>query len=188
MAHGLSEKASAQKELLEDVPVVAKALEPHFAISDKSAVFTESWVEGLFSGKYNKEKVEIPIHGKLDAIVDTGSEASVYDYKTKQAMSVNAIKGETKDSDGAYFRQLIFYKILVSSDPRWRSRRISPSLVFVSPDDKGRCPTISLPIENSDIDRVRNEIQQLIDSVWSGKITSTTCDDMECEWCGLRGV
>ncbi|MEK7184637.1 MAG: hypothetical protein AAB683_00680, partial [Patescibacteria group bacterium] len=107
---------------------------------------------------------------------------------TKQAMSVNAIKGETKSSDGGYFRQLIFYKILINSDSRWRNKRVSPSLVFVSPDDKGRCPTITLPIEKTDVENIEKEIQSLTDSVWSGEIVNKKCDDVKCEWCGIAGV
>ena len=125
-------------------------------------------------------------HGKLDAIVESGDEIDVYDYKTRQAMSVNAIKGMTKDGSGDYFRQLVFYKILVGSEPRWRSRKIVPSLVFISPDDKGRCPIISLPINPEDIEAVKKQIQSVIDSVWSGAIASARCDDRDCEWCGLR--
>ncbi len=203
------EKESAKKELLADVPAVAKALESHFNLSrpapdspfdnssissiSNSVVFTESWVESEFIAQgrlaQNGVEIRIPLHGKLDAIVDTGNIVYVFDYKTRQAMSVNAIKGETKsDSSGNYFRQLIFYKMLLSNDPRWRSRQIVPALVFVSPDDKGRCPTVILPIESTDVDRVKKEIQSLIDSVWSGEIARTKCDDMKCEWCGVRGV
>ncbi len=191
------EKESAKKELFEDVDAVSKALESHFSIPKNNIVLTESWIETELGFKTNNEQqspslqvsqVKIPIHGKLDALVDSGSEVSVFDYKVKQGMSVAAIKGETKSSDGNYFRQLIFYKILVGSDQRWRSRRITPSLVFVSPDDKGRCPTITIPIEQVDIDRVKKEINQLVDSVWSGEIAQAKCDDMKCEWCGMRGL
>ena len=63
-----------------------------------------------------------------------------------------------------------------------------PALVFVSPDEKGRCPTVTLPIEQTDIDRVNKEIQSLIDAVWSGEIAHSKCDDMKCEWCGVRGI
>lgn len=190
----ITEKESAKKELLVDVPAVAKALESHFAQPDNAAIFTESWVETEFVGTYSapggsSQTVRIPLHGKLDVIIDTGTTVYVYDYKTRQAMSVNAIKGETKtDSSGNYFRQLIFYKMLLQNDPRWRSRSIAPALVFVSPDEKGRCPTVTLPIEQTDIDRVNKEIQSLIDAVWSGEIAHAKCDDMKCEWCGVRGV
>jgi len=192
-----NEKKSAEKELIEDVPAVAKALEPHFKTPPNTAVFTESWAETEFLGEYMENKngqksqpisVRIPIHGKLDAVLDTGNELFIFDYKTRKAMSENAIKGETKNDDGNYFRQLIFYKILAESEPRWRGRRITPSLVFVSPDDKGRCPTVTLPIETADITRVKSEIQSLIDSVWSGKIALDYCTDPECEWCGMKRV
>lgn len=184
----ISEKQSAKNELIKTIPDVAKALVNHFKVLDNSTMFTEAWVKTEFKGNYENSEIMIPLHGKLDAIVDNGSQVDVYDYKTKQAMSITAIKGETKSSDGNYFRQLIFYKLLVGNDNRWRSRYIVPSLVFVSPDDKGRCPTVSIPIESSDIDRVKKEIQTLIESVWSGKITKAKCDDEKCIWCGLRGI
>ena len=189
----VNEKTSAVKELLDDVPAVAKALEPHFNVAKNNSILTEFFIRNEFeaqtgSGDANTT-VRIPIHGKLDALVDDGQDTFVYDYKTRQAMSINAIKGETKsDSDGNYFRQLIYYKILVGGDARWRSRRITPSLVFVKPDDKGRCPIISVPIETADIDRVNAEIKSLVQSVWSGEIATKRCTDPECEWCGLRDV
>lgn len=179
----ISEKETAKRDLIEAIPDVARCLEPHFALGIGSNVLTEAWVEMDFKGSVN-----IPLHGKLDAIVDNGSEVNVFDYKTRQAMSINAIKGETKSSDGNYFRQLVFYKILVAANPRWRQRRIIPSLVFVSPGDNGSCPTITLPIENTDIEKVKEEIQTLINSIWSGEIIKSKCDDIKCEWCGFRGL
>ncbi|HEY9584091.1 MAG TPA: ATP-dependent DNA helicase [Candidatus Paceibacterota bacterium] len=180
------EKEALKKELLENLPSVAKALTTHFGLEGE--IFTEHWVEGVFEGNYNDKQIHIPIHGKLDAIIDNQSEVSVFDYKTKQAMSVAAIKGETKNTDGGYFRQLIFYKLLLSQNPKWREKRITPSLVFISPDSKGRCPTITLPIQDSDISNLKEGIQSLIDSVWSGQIATGRCDDKNCEWCGLRNL
>ena len=193
----VKEKESAKDELMENMPAVAKALTPHFSLKDeKISIFTETWVETTQRFKIydlgfkNSSEVEIavPLHGKLDAILDDGAEAFVFDYKTKLAMSENAIKGETKNSDGNYFRQLVFYKILVRNDRRWKGKRISPALVFVSPDAKGRCPTISLPISDQDEIEVRNHIQSLVESIWSGKIVLSFCDDPKCEWCGLRRI
>jgi ATP-dependent exoDNAse (exonuclease V) beta subunit len=180
-----NEKEAVKKELFEDAPVVAKALDPHFnplisGHSAKGAVFTERWVKTVFG--------PIPIHGKLDAIVESGDEVLVFDYKTRQAMSVNKIKGETKDSNGDYFRQLVFYKLLLAGEPRWKTRRIEPALVFVKPDDKGRCPTVALPITEEDIETVKKQIQSVIDSVWSSSIATARCADPACEWCGLIDI
>lgn len=184
------EKEAIKKELHTDAPLVTKALEPHFSSQHGSngAVFTELWVKSVFNGSFEGKNISIPIHGKLDAILDTGKEVNVFDYKTRQALSANAIKGETKNSDGGYFRQLIYYRLLLGEDPRFRGRSVLPSLVFVSPDDKGRCPIVTLPITVEDVDRVKKEIQSVIDAVWSGVIATSRCADEKCEWCGLRGL
>jgi DNA helicase-2/ATP-dependent DNA helicase PcrA len=184
-----NEKEAVKKELFEDAPIVAKALEPHFTA--KGPIFTERWVKTTFEGVYKDlggkiQYVNIPIHGKLDAIMESGDEINVFDYKTRQIMSANKIKGETKDSNGDYFRQLVFYKMLLADEPRWRNRKVTPALVFIKPDDKGRCPIISLPIMPEDTEAVKKQIQSLIDSVWSGSVATGKCDDPSCEWCGLR--
>ena len=187
----VSEKESVKAVLAEDAPAVAKALESHFNVGPQAAVYTERWTKTIFeveSSRSDLGKVFIPLHGKLDAIVDTGNELFVFDYKTREGMSVNEIKGETKNSNGDYFRQLVFYRILLADEPRWKGRKISPALAFISPDKKGRCPIVALPISSEDIDKVKQEIQSLIDSVWSGELLSKKCDDPDCEWCGLARV
>lgn len=180
------DKEAIKKELLESSPYVAVALQTHFSANGN--ILTEYSVKTDFESVYDGAPVHIPIHGKLDAIIDEKNEVSVFDYKTKQAMSIAAIKGETKNDDGNYFRQLVFYKLLMNQDSRWREKKITPALVFVSPDDKGRCPIITLAIADFDMERVQTEIRTLIDFVWSGKIGSSHCDDPDCEWCGLRQI
>jgi len=190
-----NEKKAVKKELFEDAPVVAKALEAHFNLpvgghGAKGPIFTERWVKAVFEGVSKdlpgkNQRIAIPIHGKLDAIIESGDEVRVFDYKTRQAMSVNKIKGETKDSNGDYFRQLVFYKLLLTGEPRWKMRRIEPALVFVKPDDKGRCPIITLPITPEDTEAVKKQIQSVIDGVWSGSIATARCANPACEWCGL---
>jgi ATP-dependent exoDNAse (exonuclease V) beta subunit len=99
-------------------------------------ILSETWSESKFFTNFEGQKIEIPIHGKLDAIVDNQEEVYVYDYKTKQAMSENEILGKTKNSNGDYFRQLVFYKKLLSDDSRFRDKNIIPALVFVVPDSR----------------------------------------------------
>jgi DNA helicase-2/ATP-dependent DNA helicase PcrA len=181
-----SEKESVKGDLFDDAPAVSKALEPHFNVGSQAAIFTERWAKTVFEGKNDTEKVLIPLHGKLDAIVDKGNELDVFDYKTREGMSVNEIKGETKNSNGDYFRQLVFYRILLADESRWKGKKITPALVFISPDKKGRCPIVSLPINTEDIEKVKQQIQSVVDSLWSGKLVSSTCGDPDCEWCGLK--
>ncbi|MDD5165683.1 MAG: ATP-dependent DNA helicase [Candidatus Pacebacteria bacterium] len=181
-----NEKNIVTKELFEDAPVVAKALESHFSVN--ASVATERWVKTTFNGEYDTTQITIPIHGKLDAIVEVGNEVNVFDYKTKQSMSEAEIKGETKNSNGDYFRQLTFYKLLLQDDPRWKFKKIIPALVFISPDKKGRCPIVTLPIADADIEKVKKDIHGLLASVWSGDIITAHCGDNACYWCGLKQV
>jgi DNA helicase-2/ATP-dependent DNA helicase PcrA len=173
-----NEKEAVKKELFEDAPAVAKALEPHF--NESGPIYTERWVKANFNS--------IPIHGKLDALVESGPDVNVFDYKTRKSMSDAEIKGETKNSNGDYFRQLTFYKLLLQDDPRWKLKKITPSLVFISPDDKGRCFVKTLPVSDIDIEKVKKEIQSLIDAVWSGQIMKSHCGETDCHWCGLKGI
>ncbi len=169
---------------MKNAPKVAAALFGHF--EQTGAVSTETWMETGFEGNFADTPVHLKLHGKLDALVDTEKSALVFDYKTREAMSVNAIKGETKDSDGNYFRQLTFYKILLEENSRYKEKEILPALVFVKPDEKGRCPIITLPIEKADIEKVKGEVQELIESVWSGRLIADTCDEKDCQWCVMK--
>jgi DNA helicase-2/ATP-dependent DNA helicase PcrA len=181
-----NEKDAIEKELIEASPVVAASLESHFAA--KGPVFTEHWLRTTLDFAYKSESIRLPIHGKLDAIVESGDSVSLFDYKTRQGMSDNEIKGETKNSNGNYFRQLEFYRLLMSDNPRWKNKHMTFSLVFVSPDKKGRCPISTLPISEDDIKKLNGQIQQLIDSVWSGALARSRCADRKCVWCGLKEV
>ncbi len=194
------EKEIVKKELLEKAPIMSKSLVEHFAIADeiqkrpskREQIFAEAWSESDFLGYYKDEKVKIPIHGKLDVIIDTGRDILVFDYKTRGKMSVADIKGETKSSqmraNGGYFRQLIFYKLLLENDSRFKNRNIVPALLFLTPDSRGNCATVSIPIERRDIEAVKASIQSLIESVWSGRIITDTCDDRKCQWCGMKAI
>jgi len=180
------EKEVIIEELGVNAPKVAEALLDHF--TQKGTISSEKWEESNFTGQFAGQTIELRLHGKLDAIVVTPKQVLVYDYKTKESMSEREIKGETKSSDGSYFRQLIFYKILLNENYLYQGKNILPALVFVKPDNKGRCPTVSLSIEKKDLERVKAEIQALINSVWSGQLLFTACDDPKCEFCALRGM
>ncbi len=178
------EKEMALLELTKNAPIVAKALHEHFASVEKA--LSENWYERILEVTYDGAVIPLKLHGRMDAVVEMGNSVFVYDYKTREAMSTTAIRGETKNSDGAYFRQLVFYKILLASHPSYISKSIEPALVFVKPDDKGRCPIISLPIEKADVSVALSEIESLVQAVWSGTLFDSHCDDAECEWCSFK--
>jgi len=178
------EKEQGQAELLKHAPIVATALFEHFQTPGK--ISTETSMEIFFSGQFGSEAVRLHLHGKLDVVIEQEKFVLVFDYKTREGMSVNAIKGETKSSDDKYFRQLVCYKMIIAGNARYTNKSIVPSLVFIKPDSKGRCPIVALPIEKANEDKVKAEIQTLIDSVWSGKFLTDTCQEQDCEWCAFK--
>ncbi len=180
------EKEALITELIEDAPAIAECLETHF--KQEGTQFIESWSEFEFSS--GAEKVRL--HGKLDAVIDTGDHVLVFDYKTRGKMSENAIKGLTKadvhGAKGAYFRQMVFYKLLLENDSRFKGKDIIPSLVFVKPDEKGMCHTVTLSVTDEDVVKVKGEITSLLESVHSGKILEAWCDDAKCESCAFKRI
>lgn len=179
-----NDKTLLKNELAENSKIVASALVSHF--NSTGVISTERWFEIPFDSKYKAKNFVVPLHGKLDAVIDGGDNIAVFDYKTKQGMSISAIKGETKNEDGNYFRQLVFYKILLSGKFEWRNKNINTSLVFISPDQKDRCPIITIPVTEEDVKKVKEEIQSLIDSVWSERIATEYCGDPDCQYCQYR--
>ena len=178
------DKEILKKELKLNAPIVAKSLFSHFGFSGK--IYSECWVEKLFDFLYDKKQITISLHGKLDAILDSGHMLDIFDYKTRGVISLSAIKGETKSSDGSYFRQLIFYHLLSSGDYRFKNKKISTSLIFLTPNTKGKCHITTVSVGYDDIKKVEKEIMSLIDSVWSGKIGNDYCSLRSCKYCGYR--
>jgi len=172
----INEKKRVNKEISEKLDSISKSLVIHF--NQKGKVFAETWSETTLNigGK------KIPIHGKLDAIIDTGKDILVFDYKTREKMSLGEIKGDTKNSNGNYMRQLVFYKLLLENDIRFAHKNIIPSLVFVMPDDRGNCSIVTLPINDIDIRKVKEEIGSLIETIWKGNIFDKRCGEERCEW------
>jgi DNA helicase-2/ATP-dependent DNA helicase PcrA len=167
------EKEMVEKELLEDLPEVVASLKDHFA--QTGDIMTESWFERDLNG--------VSLHGRLDTVIATDNEVLVFDYKTRASMSENEIKGNTKNSNGDYFRQLVYYKILLETNPKFKGKHIIPALVFVRPDAKGRCQMVTFDITEVDKEKVLAEITQLVEAVKSGSMIKNICADSSCEWC-----
>ncbi|MBI2096116.1 MAG: ATP-dependent helicase [Candidatus Taylorbacteria bacterium] len=181
-----AEKERVRRELFADIPKVLSSLKEHFA--EKGQVFTEKRLETAFTHYLKGQPVRVRLHGRLDAVIVRGEEALVFDYKTRSRMSLRQIKGETRNSDGSYFRQLVFYKILLSDSPRYLRFRISPALVFVKPDRSGLAAVVPAGVSEEDLARVKNEINSLIESVWSGAFLADSCGRRDCQWCRLYEV
>lgn len=103
----------------------------------------------------------IPISGILDKVeLINPDERSVrvIDFKTGQARSRRSILGQTKDNDGNYFRQLVFYKLLGDKDARFPYQIIEGSIAFV--DRTSRFPIHTFPLTIKQTSQLEVIIQQ----------------------------
>ena len=146
------EKDSIIEELSKRAGDVAHSLFSH--LNTEGEVSSEVKTENFFSGKFGNKEVLIPLKGRLDAVIVKDKEVLVFDYKTKGRMSENEIKGNTKNSTVDYFRQLVFYKLLLQDNSKYKGKKIIPSLVFLTPDEKGNCAISTFEITDSDIEKV----------------------------------
>jgi DNA helicase-2/ATP-dependent DNA helicase PcrA len=133
------------------------------------------------------EDVGISIGGKIDRIdFVSESKVKVVDYKTGKQRTRNEILGATKNSDGGYFRQLVFYKLLISlnKDKNWEV--VSGELNFVEPNDKDEFRREVFDIEDEKVEELKTTIVTMAEEVRNLSFWDKRCDDSECEYCKLR--
>lgn len=110
----------------------------------------------------------------------------VVDYKTKAPESRNWILGKTKNSNGDYFRQLVFYKLLTDSLPKKKFEMESGVIDFVEPDDKGRFRKERFEISAADVKELKETIARAADEIINLKFWASRCGQKDCEFCELR--
>lgn len=105
----------------------------------------------------------VPLTGKIDKIelrYPDSDEVRLVDYKTGRPKSLNEVKGETKNGDGKYFRQLLFYKLLFELDsglfPKYRPTALA--LEFVEGKD-GKYVSLDVDFTEGDMERLKGEIR-----------------------------
>ncbi len=129
----------------------------------------------------------IPIKGKIDKMEFNGRDVNVVDYKTGNVNSdytQKKLKAPNPDypNGGDYWRQAVFYKILIDNvdDKNWKV--VSSEFDFVEPDKSKGFQKRKIYIEPQHIDTVKQQITE----VWS-KIQArdfyTGCGKEDCTWC-----
>ncbi len=132
---------------------------------------------------------DIPIKGKIDKLEFIGKEVNVVDYKTGDPTSIwtrGKLKrpNEKEPNGGDYWRQAVFYKILVDRYENKQWKAVSTTFDFIEPDKNKQYHTEKIIIEPEDIETVT---QQIIE-VWN-KIQNrdfyTGCGKEDCRWCNF---
>lgn len=132
------------------------------------------------------ELPELILTGNLDRIDigDDGYALRVVDYKTGKPKSRNVIEGNTKDSDGGYKRQLVFYALLLSlhGDERYMTK--TGTLSFVEPE-KGVVREETFTISTEEVEALRQTIITAAKEIIAAEFLTHPCEEDESNYAAL---
>lgn len=127
----------------------------------------------------------VPLKGKLDKLEFDGKLVNVVDYKTGDPERGIKKMNPPNDKDpngGDYWRQAVFYKILVDGQEARNWQVESAEFDFIEPDKKKQYHKRRLMITPEDTTTVKAQIE----TVWN-KIQQrdfyTGCGKPDCHWC-----
>ncbi|WP_295654814.1 ATP-dependent DNA helicase [uncultured Mucilaginibacter sp.] len=133
----------------------------------------------------NVEVQGVPINGKLDKIEFTGKQVNVVDYKTGRYRNAKDKFNRPNDADpngGDYWRQAVFYKILIDHDRTSDWEVISTEFEFVEPVSEGEYIKEKVVINPQDIETVTGQIVNVYHKILNHEF-NIGCGKKECEWC-----
>ncbi len=148
----------------------------YYHVRTMRAVDAGVMVSAPFSTGY-EPLPEITLRGEFDRIeyIDTNT-IRVVDFKTGSPKSRNVIEGKTKEGNGNYKRQLVFYALLASLDPV-RSLEVTEGVIdFVEPDAKGGFHRETFPIDTKEVVELAEVVRKSIREICDGAFFDTLCD------------
>ena len=129
----------------------------------------------------------VPLKGKMDKLEFDGKNINVVDYKTGDIdKALPSLKGpnEKKPEGGNYWRQAVFYKILIDNYHLKDWKVISTEFDFVEPDKKKEYRKEKIVITLEDTNLVREQIADTWDKI-QAKDFYTGCGKEDCHWCSF---
>ena len=129
----------------------------------------------------------VPIKGKLDKLEFDGKSVNVVDYKTGDPeKGIAKMKGPSeKEPNGCdYWRQAVFYKILVDNYETKGWKVVSSEFDFIEPNKKKRYRKEKIIIQPQDITTVTEQIKMVWEKIQDHDFY-TGCGKENCHWCNF---
>ncbi|HMP86584.1 MAG TPA: PD-(D/E)XK nuclease family protein, partial [Lacibacter sp.] len=130
---------------------------------------------------------DVPIKGKLDKLEFFGKEVNVVDYKTgdpEKGKEKLQPPGDKQPHGGDYWRQAVFYKLLVDHYASKDWRVMSTEFDFVEPDKKKQYRREKLTLTAADAETVTQQIVQVWQKIQERDFY-TGCGNADCHWCNF---
>ena len=132
----------------------------------------------------------IPIKGFIDKIEIFKDYVHVVDYKTGNPASQKTkpklrAPSEKDPNGGDYWRQIVFYKILLDSDKKENYNMVTGEVDFIEPNKQtNEFSNSKYVVQPDEMDIVGTQIVETIANIKNYKF-NTTCADDECIWCNF---
>jgi DNA helicase-2/ATP-dependent DNA helicase PcrA len=171
-------KESFSRRMEQGSVIIPAYYNKYFDVWNK-AVVTEMNINVLVDG--------IPLKGKLDKLEFNGAEVNVVDYKTGNVDNAkNKLAGPTEKepNGGDYWRQAVFYKLLVDNYDLKNWHAVSAEFDFIEPDSKKDFKKQKLVITPEDIEIVKSQIKDTWHKI-QNKDFYTGCGKSDCHWCNF---
>lgn len=129
----------------------------------------------------------VPLKGKLDKLEFDGTNVNVVDYKTgdiEKARKKLLPPDDKEPNGGDYWRQAVFYKILVDHYDQKNWKVVSTEFDFVEPDKKKQFKKEKIVISPADITTVTQQIKTVWKKIQDRELY-TGCGKSDCHWCNF---
>ncbi|MBL4655172.1 MAG: ATP-dependent helicase [Bacteroidia bacterium] len=158
-------------------------------LPDYYSKYINNW-DKIIVPEYRTKKIEIsgvPLTGAVDKLEFDGNEVNVVDYKTgKPENGLKKLNSPTdKDPNGGdYWRQIVFYKILLDNDRTKKWKMVSGEMDFVEKNRKSEFVKKKLHVTDEDkkvvISQIKDTHQKIMDHQFE-----KGCGDDNCQWCNF---
>jgi len=129
----------------------------------------------------------VPLKGKLDKLEFDGKNVNVVDYKSGNIDNALPKLKPPHDKDpngGDYWRQAVFYKILIDNYEQKDWNVISTEFDFIEPDKKKEYRKEKIVITPSDTETVKQQIADTWQKIQNREFY-TGCGKEDCHWCNF---
>ena len=130
----------------------------------------------------------VPVTGKIDRIELSGDSCKVIDYKTgdpdKSATPMTAPPNEKEPLGGDYWRQMVFYKLLLEHYEA-KSWKVTLGMFdFVQKNKNGEYKQVVVPVYAQDEEIVRAQIKDSYTRIMNHEF-DRGCGKETCHWCNF---
>lgn len=128
----------------------------------------------------------VPLLGFIDKLEFTGTDVAIIDYKTgsfEKALKRMEAPSAQNEMGGSYWRQAIFYKILIDHDPANAWRAVEAVFDFIEPVE-GQFLKKRIELDPASIETVAQQITQGWTRIQRGDFLQK-CSASDCPYCRI---